>query len=75
METNFPWEGKVEYTIHPKKQGDGFAFAVRIPSYAKECTILLNGRNISGSEEKVLQEKDGYLYLTGEMDGRRASQH
>lgn len=74
VETSFPWEGKVEYTIHPKEQGDDFTFAVRIPSYAKECTILLNGRKISGSEEKVIQEKDGYLYLSGKwVDGERLS--
>ena len=66
VESSFPWEGKVEYIIHPRQQDTIFTFAVRIPSYVKEKIIRLNGNDISNCIEKKVEEKDGYLYFSGE---------
>ena len=74
VESSFPWEGKVEYIIHPRQQDTIFTFAVRIPSYVKEKIIRLNGNDISNCIEKKVEEKDGYLYFSGEWrDGEHLS--
>lgn len=58
VESGFPWEGKVCYRFSPKKAEESFTFAVRIPSYVKEKTVLLNGEPLIDADEKK-----GYLYI------------
>lgn len=53
-----PWEGDVTYTVMPKKSGMSFKLAVRIPSYAKNAELSLNGCRVN---EPVI--KDGYVYI------------
>lgn len=59
VESKFPWEGKVTYVVNPKQEGESFTLAVRIPSYAKETEVLLNG-----VRSESLDEKEGYAYIT-----------
>lgn len=56
----YPWDAKVEYTILPKKEKDEFTLAVRVPAYAKNCRLLLNNKEVSLKDIV----KDGYAYLT-----------
>lgn len=65
VKTTFPWEGSVKYTVHPKKSGDAFTLAVRIPSYVKNPGISLNGTALCESSDKKVETKEGYLYLSG----------
>lgn len=65
VESGFPWEGRVKYTIRPERRDAAFTFAVRIPSYVRESIVRLNGREISESTDKEIWKKDGYLYLSG----------
>ena len=59
VESSYPWEGRVSYTVKPVREKQQFALAVRIPSYAKDCRILLNG-----GERKDTFIEDGYFYLS-----------
>ena len=58
VESDFPWEGKVKYVVNPKKENTKFTLAIRIPSYAKNAKIALNGTALEKYEMK-----EGYLYL------------
>ncbi|WP_455615933.1 glycoside hydrolase family 127 protein [Eisenbergiella sp.] len=58
VESSYPWEGRVSYTVKPVREEQHFVLAVRIPSYAKECRILLNGE-----EWRNTVTEDGYVYL------------
>lgn len=58
VQSSYPWEGKLEYTIEADKEKE-FTLAVHIPSYVKDAVVTLNGEGISVSEH---MEK-GYLYL------------
>lgn len=59
VESSYPWEGRVSYTVNPVRENQQFALAVRIPSYAKDYRILLNGE-----ERKDTFIEDGYFYLS-----------
>lgn len=59
VESSYPWEGRVLYTVKPVQEKQHFVLAIRIPSYAKECQILLNKK-----ECKNMVTEDGYLYLS-----------
>lgn len=63
VESAYPWEGKVSYTIIPKTD-EAFTLAVHIPSWVRTdaCTtrISLNGKEVSVGDSL----KKGYLYLT-----------
>lgn len=59
--SEFPWKGKVRYTVNPKKEHGKFTLAIRIPSYARETRIFLNDIELLNCEKK-----DGYLYLERE---------
>jgi DUF1680 family protein len=61
LSTTFPWEGKAVYTVNPK-QDSAFSLAIRIPSYAKNTVIKINGDQINNSEITT----DGYAYIKRE---------
>ena len=58
VESGYPWDGAVRYTVHPKTQ-EPFTFAIRIPAWAHEKKVTLNAAALQNAEIK-----DGYLYLT-----------
>lgn len=60
VKSMFPYEGDVTYQIAPREGKETFAFAIRIPAYAKNVRITLNGRemNVDGGM------KNGYFYLS-----------
>ena len=58
VQSAYPWEGKVSYRFEPEEK-PFFTFAVRIPSFIRECTITLNGQEITPGR---IQE--GYCYFT-----------
>lgn len=59
VESKFPWEGNVIYTVNPKGNDRKFTFAIRIPSYAKNTKICINKIEV-GKEVKYI---DGYTYI------------
>ncbi len=59
VESDFPWEGRISYLVRPKRERESFILAVRIPSYAADREVLLNG----ASPDDV-EEKEGYLYFS-----------
>lgn len=61
VESSYPWEGKIAYTITPKQEKE-WTLAIRIPGYVKEKSVQLNGAAVSG------EMRDGYLYLTREWE-------
>ncbi|NLP35804.1 MAG: glycoside hydrolase family 127 protein [Clostridiales bacterium] len=66
LDSKFPWEGNMTYTINPTGAKSEFALAIRIPSYAKEFKILLNGTEYTDK----LDIRDGYCYINREwQDG------
>ena len=57
QETEFPWDESVRMTV--KNSGpDEIKFGVRIPSWAKETCLIVNGKEVS------LQSDNGYHYVT-----------
>lgn len=72
VESDYPWNGRVSYTVTPTERQRKFSFAIRIPAYVKDKKILLNGRALSDSaaeaDAKSVVEKDGYLYFTGKWE-------
>ena len=59
VESSYPWEGKVIYHIHSKKEEE-YTLAIHIPGYLKDICVKVNGEQI---EWKKFM-KNGYLYLT-----------
>lgn len=59
VESQYPWEGNVSYTIDKVLDYNPFTLAVRIPSHVKRANVLLNGESIA-IESLV---KEGYVYL------------
>lgn len=59
VESSYPWEGKVTYHVHSKKEEE-YTLAIHIPGYLKDICIKVNGEQI---EWKKFM-KNGYLYLT-----------
>ena len=58
VESALPWEGKVSYAINPTGKQSRFSLSVRIPSYAKNVKIWINGK-----EQKKNDIRDGYCYI------------
>lgn len=54
LETEYPWEGRAVYTLHPRKQ---FTLAVHIPEWVSGLHCRVNG------EEIPMDIRDGYLYI------------
>ena len=59
VESSYPWEARVVYKVAPKKENATFTLAVRIPRYAKNAKIMVNGEEVR-LEDVV---KNGYAYL------------
>jgi len=59
VESSFPWEGKVAYTVLPNDNEAKFTLAIRIPNYAKNVRLAINGVN-EAIDSKI---KEGYVYL------------
>lgn len=59
VENSYPWEGKVTYHVHSKKEEE-YTLAIHIPGYLKDICVKVNGEQI---EWKKFM-KNGYLYLT-----------
>ena len=61
-ESEYPWNGRIRYSF-TACDGKEFTFAFRIPAYAKDAEILLNGEPLTG-EAAGADLRDGYFYLT-----------
>ena len=61
LDTRFPVENKISVRIKAEN-GNPFTLAVRIPEYAKNCRILLNGAKAEGKLQ------NGFFYLTGTFE-------
>ena len=59
VESSYPWEGKVTYHVHSKKEEE-YTLAIHIPGYLNDICVKVNGEQI---EWKKFM-KNGYLYLT-----------
>ncbi len=59
LETRYPWEGEVLYTVKPSEPGAEFTLAVRHPGWCDSMEIKINGEPVD--EKAVI--KDGYLML------------
>ncbi len=57
LETAYPWQGDVRYTVHPHADSP-FTLAIHIPGYVKDFTLLVNG------EPCAFTLRDGYAYVT-----------
>lgn len=62
VDSNYPWDGKVAYTVIPNEDKSIFTIAIRIPEYAKNTQIKIN------DEEILLEElvNEGYAYISRE---------
>ncbi len=58
VHSSYPWEGRVVYHVEGK-QKSAFKIAVRIPAWAQNPKVLLNGEEIDVDSCR----KDGYCYL------------
>ena len=56
VESQYPWAGDVTYRIQPKTEEE-FSIALRIPQFAKNARITVNGAAWQAEPEK------GYVYL------------
>lgn len=79
VESEYPWNGRVVYTVKPKDGRGHFTLAVRIPSYVKDKKIVVQGKGMphektaecrsTGTDE---YEKNGYFYMERDwQDGDR----
>ena len=57
VESQYPWQGDITYRIQPKAE-TAFSLALRIPRFAKELKITVNGEPWQAVPEK------GYAYLS-----------
>lgn len=57
-ESSYPWEGEIRYTFEDC-DGEDAVFAFRIPGWAKEVRIFVNGK-----EQDSGQVKNGYFYVS-----------
>ena len=56
VQSRYPWEGDVSYTIHPNTE-KAFTLAVHVPAGTENMQVLLNGEPVSTDAEK------GYIYI------------
>lgn len=61
VKSGMPWHGDVVYAVKSKST-DSFIFAVRIPQYAENLRVWINGEELEISD-KI---RKGYLYLKKE---------
>jgi uncharacterized protein len=48
QKTNYPWDGNVEITVAPAETSE-FTFYVRIPGWADQVQVAVNGKSLSGA--------------------------
>jgi DUF1680 family protein len=48
QETNYPWKGQIKFTIEAAP-ADAFTLHLRIPAWAKDATISVNGKRIDAT--------------------------
>lgn len=60
VDSKFPWDGDVVYTVDPKADYVKFTLAIRIPSYARETHLFLNEKEITEDIKLI----DGYAHIT-----------
>ena len=58
VESSYPWKGQAVYHVEGK-QKSAFKIAIRIPAWAQNLNVLLNGEKIDTDSCR----KDGYCYL------------
>ena len=73
IQSEFPWNGKVNITVRAKNTG--FKLALRIPGWCDTFTLQYDGQTIHGlsdkdadtsvADSKRIERKDGYLYISG----------
>ena len=56
VESQYPWQGDITYRIQPKAE-TAFSIALRIPHFAKNAVVSVNGEVQQADREK------GYVYL------------
>ncbi len=56
VESQYPWQGDITYRIQPKAE-TAFSIALRIPHFAKNAVVSVNGEVQQANREK------GYVYL------------
>lgn len=56
VESQYPWQGDITYRIRPKAQTP-FSIALRLPRFAKNAVVSVNGEVQQADREK------GYVYL------------
>lgn len=49
VESGYPWDGSVSYTVDPKEEGAEFTLAVRIPSWVRDKNVSY--RSFAGKSE------------------------
>ncbi len=67
--SSMPWEGKAEIRVGAEKP---FELALRVPGYAKDFAVTVNGQAAKGHEEDgylIVEVKDGdVLNVSFDMD-------
>ncbi|MGF7143018.1 hypothetical protein HNQ56_001440 [Anaerotaenia torta] len=64
VESKYPWEGKVAYTVKPKAGMEEFTLVIRIPSYVGKKSVKLGREELrQGVLYDGISEENGYLYL------------
>ena len=61
VESDYPWEGKIKYTVSSNPNQHKFTLAIRIPEWANNPVVSYNGEQIS--IDACI--KDGYVYIAG----------
>jgi DUF1680 family protein len=59
VETEYPWEGTVKVTILPSTDGQEFSLNLRVPGWAQNTILKMNGTTI----ETLPRDDAGYLVL------------
>lgn len=61
VESNYPWEGRIKYTVSANTNQHKFTLGIRIPEWARTPVVLYNGTRLSIDACM----KDGYVYIAG----------
>ncbi len=48
-ETGYPWDGAIKFTVEQVSPSRAFSIALRIPAWAQEATLKVNGRPAGGA--------------------------